>query len=347
MRKQNLKYLLMFVFVHVSGTLFSQIDPCVTYIRDANEKYQEGWYDEAIVKVKKSLSDCPLTKTEKIEAYKLLTLNYIAIDKIEEAEASVAAIMKINPNYEADKLDDPAEVIALYQKYKPIPYLKVLVMGGLNVTSVQANKLHSVTQHQNLNDLDNYTRTPRFQFGVALEYKTYKSFWLQTGLLYRAVSYTNQLLNVQERTISYTEDIGYFDIPFVVKHYFLQDRFRPFAQAGLNLSFLNSALGELSRDNISDIVDRKSQRKSLYTGYSVGVGASYKVKDFSFQAAVTYLKTPANFNKAGTRYDNLDLVFKYYYLDNDFAMDNLQFNLGISYNLGYKNVISKRGEGDE
>jgi hypothetical protein len=34
-------------------------------------------------------------------------------------------------------------------------------------------------------------------------------------------------------------------------------------------------------------------------------------------------------------------VFKYYYLDNDFAMNNLQIDLGITYNLVYKNTLTK------
>ena len=50
--------------------------------------------------------------------------------------------------------------------------------------------------------------------------------------------------------------------------------------------------------------------------------------------------TPSNLNKESTRYDNLDMVFKYYYLDNDFSMNNMVFNVGFTYALSYKNVLT-------
>jgi hypothetical protein len=158
--------------------------------------------------------------------------------------------------------------------------------------------------------------------------------------MYRKSGYSIDIPNVQGRTVSYKEDLNYIDIPIAAKYYFLKGSFQPFVQAGVNFSFLNSALGELSRDDINDIIDRTPQRNTFYVGYFGGVGLAYMFKEFSVQAGFNYLWVPENLNKEGTRYDNLDAVFKYYYLDNDFTMNNMVLNLGFTYTLAYKNVLA-------
>jgi hypothetical protein len=35
--------------------------------------------------------------------------------------------------------------------------------------------------------------------------------------------------------------------------------------------------------------------------------------------------------------NNLTNVFKYYYIDDDFRMDNWQVNVGVNYTISYKN----------
>jgi opacity protein-like surface antigen len=338
MSKRIAKYMLLIAFLHFSSAVSAQMDSCLTYLRDANLQYEDGWYDESISLLKKSLSDCDLSKDEQIETRKVLILNYLAIDNIEKAEESTAAIMKLDPNYEVDKAKEPAEVILLFQKYKPTAYVKILALGGSNFSVVDASETYSISTDNSEEDLSNYKSKPGFQFGLALEYRTYKNFWIQTGAWYRQVSYSNELHNIQDRTINYSEDLGFLDVPVQVKYYLSENKIQPYVEAGLNLSFLSNSLGELSRDDVKDIVNRTDQRNQFQLGYSAGAGLSYNLKNLSFQAGIKYTNTPSQLNKDGSRYDNLDLVFKYYYLDNDIALDNLQLNAGISFNLIYKNI---------
>jgi opacity protein-like surface antigen len=344
MRKTQSKYIFTFVLLHIVGMAMAQIDPCVSSLKEANQKYEEGWFDESVAILESSLADCELSKTERIAAYKLLILNYLGIDNIEKAEASTAAIMKIDPNYEADKVQDPTEVILLFKKYKPSEELKIRFSGGPNFSQVTASEVYPVTSTADESDLSNYESKTGYQFALTLEKRLYKALWLQGGLGYRNVSYSNTLTNIENRSINYSEKLGYLDVPLMAKYYFREDRFTPYAQAGVAFSFLNSALGELSRDNVSDLVDRKNQRNTFNIGYVIGGGASYRIKNLSFQAGVNYMYAPANLPKEGTRYDNVDLVFKYYYLDNDFAMNNWQIDLGITYNLVYKNTLTDGGK---
>lgn len=328
-------------FAMISFFANAQTDPCLTYLKDANLKSEQGWYDQAIELAQKSLKDCDLDKSDKISAYRLLIQNYIEIDNLEEAAKAVSEIMKLNPNYEADKLVDSPEIIQLFERYKPTAVLTGTFYGGLNYSSAKASKTYSVVTDNDTEGLDNYQNVTGFQIGLGIEYKVFNSLWLESGIQYRNSAYKIQIPNVEGRTVSYQEDLNYLDLPLNVKYYFFKGTIKPFVKVGINLSFLNSALGNLSRDEVSDIVNRISQRNSFNLGYDLGMGLSYKKKGLGVQLAINYLVNPNNLNKDGTRYENLDLIFKYYYLDNDFVLNNFQVNLGISYDLVFKNVLTK------
>ena len=344
MRVDNLKYL-VFGFLLLSGHLAKgQTDPCLSKLKDAATKSEQGWFDDAISLVSSALEECKLSDIDKIEAHKLLITNYLIIDKLEEAEASAAAIMKIEPNYEADKLRDPAEMVALFEKYKRAISFKVVLFGGINNALLEASQTYSIVGDNDAPGLDNYQTTNAFQFGLGLEYRLSELLWLEIAPQFRRSSYSIDIPNIQGRTVSYTEDLNLFDIPVGAKFYFMRGSFQPYVAAGVNFSLLSSALGELFRDEISDLVNRNIQRNSFYLGYYGGLGLAYNYKNYGLQIGANYIFSPQQVNKDGTRYENLDIVFRYYYIDNDFSMDNLQFNVGFKYAIAYKKALNRSGK---
>lgn len=326
----------------LATSLYAQNNPCISGLRDANQLTEKGKYDEAILVVKNILENCDQSKNDKIQSYKLLIINYLAIDNIEGAEILASTILKISPNYEPDKLRDEPEYIALFQKYKPTIVLKGIVLGGINFSQAKASKTYSIVANNNSDELDNYYSITGFQIALGVEYRLFNSLWIQPCFMYRNSGYAIDIPNVQGRTIKYKENINYLDIPISAKYYLSKNNLHPFVQAGVNFSFINSSLGELSRDEISDIYNRKPQRNEFHIGYFGGVGLAYEFKGWSIQAGFNYMLDPLNLNKEGTRYDNSDAVFKYYYLDNDFTINNVNVYLGLTYALAYKNVLNKR-----
>jgi hypothetical protein len=340
MKSKLFKYLLAGMILLPGFASIAQINPCLTNMKDAATKTEQGWYDEAIMLVESTLKDCDLSKKDKIEAYKLLITNYLAIDNLEAAAEAAAAIMKIDPNYESDRLRDPAEMVVLFEKYKRAVIFRGVIFGGVNKTLVQSTNNYSIVGPNDADSLDNYQDVTAFQIGVAGEYRIYRELWLQTSIQFRKSSYSIDVPNIEGRTVSYREDLNYFDIPLSAKYYITKSKLQPYVEAGLNFSFLTASLGELSRDGISDIVNRMVQRNALYLGYFGGLGLAYNHKNYGIQIGLNYAYNPQQVNKDGTRYENLDMVFKYYYLDNDFTMDNIQLNVGFKYAIGYKKALS-------
>jgi hypothetical protein len=335
------KHLVFIVAMAVSLSVNAQTDPCITQLKDAGTMIEEGRYDEAISILTTTLTDCSFSKEDEITAQKALITAFLAIDDLESADASAATVMKINPNYHSDKLRDPSEMVVLFEKYRPTPVFTVGINGGGNTSIIEASQTYSIVADDDTPGLDNYESQTGFQVGVYGEYRAWKSLWVKAEGQFRQSGYSIDIPNVEGRTIFYNEDLNYFDVSLSAKYYFLNGNVKPYVQAGASYSFLNTALGELSRDDISDIVDRKIQRNDGLFGVLGEVGLTYAINNLTICLGIRYTYINENVNKEGTRYENLPSVFQYYYVDNDFSMNNLQFSLGVQYNLFFKNVVTE------
>lgn len=337
----QMKYILLCMLLGLSTLGISQNDPCLTKMNDAGKMIQDGRYDEAISLLNATLAECSLSNEDKIEANKSLIIAYFAIDDLESADACAARVMKIDPNYRSDKMRDPSEMVALFERYKPTAIVTVGIKGGANISLMNASNTYSIVSDDDSEGLDNYKSKTGFQVGIYAEYRAWKNLWVQAEGQFRQSGYSIDIPNVEGRTISYTEDLNYIDVSLSAKYYFLDGNIKPYFQAGASYSFLNSALGEVSRDDINDIVNRKVQRNDALFGLFGEAGLTYAIDNLTIGVGVRYLYIDENVNKEGTRYENLSSVFQYYYIDNDFTMNNLQFSVGVQYNLFFKNVVSK------
>jgi tetratricopeptide (TPR) repeat protein len=331
-----IKALLIILAITSLVNATAQVSPCFSKLKDAGILIEEGRNDEAIVLLKDALENCNYSNEDQIEAHKALILAYFEIDDLESADASAEAIIKIDPNYKADKLRDPQEMVALFEKFKPEAIFRIGVSGGINSSVVEASQTYSIVTDDDAPGLDNYESELGFQIGVNAEYRLWKELWASAGLTFRRSSYSNSIPNVEGRTIFYREDLNYFDVPLSLSYYFTESKLQPFITVGGQVSFLASAVGELSRDDISDLVDRDVQREEVLFGFFGGAGISYQYGNLNFRLGANYMLYPQDVNKAGTRYENLESIFRYYYLDNDFTMNFLQVNAGVVYNLGFK-----------
>lgn len=317
---------------------YGQIDSCIVKLQRADQRFNNGFFDEAILILNDVRSNCQLSKSDAITSRKLLILSYLDIDELEKAEGAASEIMKLNPNYVPDKLRDRADYISIFSKYKPTPILSIGAFIGTNSSQISTLNTYSVLYDDNTPGLANYNSQLGFQIGINAQYRIYNSLWVELGAQFRSSTYLNSLFYIENSTVNYSETITHFDFPLQAKYYFFSGRIKPFTYGGLQVSVLNSALGELTRDEFIDIVDRKIQRNSFMLGYFGGLGISYNVKSVNFELGSRYVYYPDQFNKEGTRYENLSSVFKYYYIDNDFRMDLFEIIFSIKYSIKYKNL---------
>lgn len=316
----------------------AQTDSCATKLKNANTGYDQGDYDGSIKLLQSALSDCKLDKNEKIQANKLLIMSYLKVDNLEAADKTAGEIMKIDPYYKPDKFKDDPKLSVLFDKYQPTPVLRLGLSVGMNRTSVDVQNTYSIVHNDEESaNLASYNSKTGFQLGLSGEYRVFKNLWVQLEGQFRQSSYEHILDSIEGTTINYSEKLSYFDIPVSVKYYFMDKTIAPYVEAGATLSFMTTALSTTERDDQKDIVNRTDYRNTYMTGFFGGAGVAYRMKSVSVFAAFRYNYYSDNVNKEGTRYADQTNVFKYYYIDDDFRMDNWQINLGVNYTLSYKN----------
>lgn len=315
----------------------AQTDSCIVKLKNANTGYEQGDYDGTIKLLLSALAKCDLDKNDKIQSNKLLIMSYLKVDNLEEADKTAAEIMKIDPFYKPDKFKDDPKLSALFEKYKPTPMFRMGIYGGVNFSSIDEVQSFSIVHNDDTEGLDTYKGKMGFQLGAFAEYRTYKDLWIELGFKYRQSKYEHILDSVENTSITYSEKLSYFEIPVSLKYYFLKGDIRPYLTAGATFSFLSDALSTTSRVSEEDLVNRADYRNAFAVGYFGGAGLVYKMQALQIFADVRYSYYPENVNKEGTRYADPVNVFKYYYIDDDFRMDNLQINVGLSYTLSYRN----------
>jgi outer membrane receptor protein involved in Fe transport len=104
--KYYLQILVVLSFLLISNRLLSQ-EGCDEYkLSEARKKYEDGNFDQVIALLTPCLKS-GFAPNEMIQAYKILSSTYFAIDSINSAVNSAAEILKINPNFEPDLFDSP------------------------------------------------------------------------------------------------------------------------------------------------------------------------------------------------------------------------------------------------
>jgi hypothetical protein len=335
---KRLLYLFLYVAICINATKgHAQTDSCITHLKDAGNNYDQGNYDDAIVLLKRTIDNCSLDKTDRIQAYKLLIMSYISVDNLEAVDKAAGEIMKISPDYAPDKFKDDPKLIALFKKFKPVPTFAIGLSGGMNLPFERTINQYSVV-YPGGQAQASYKMKPGFQLGLKAEKRAYKNFWAEIGFSYRSTTYQHTLFNVESSTIRYSEELRYIDIPLSVKYYFPGKKVMPYLQAGVDLALLSGALSTTTNADQKDIVNRSAMRNASQTGYFGCAGISYKIKGFRLFFDARYIVFPENVNKAGTRYEDPINLYKYYYLDDDLTLNNMQFNAGAAFILSYKNV---------
>lgn len=74
-------------------------------LNDAEGQYNIGKFYESINRLNSCISGKGFTYSEKVQAYRLLSMSYLALDSIEKADESIERLLLLKDNFEADTRD--------------------------------------------------------------------------------------------------------------------------------------------------------------------------------------------------------------------------------------------------
>ncbi|MFN4082351.1 MAG: porin family protein [Bacteroidia bacterium] len=335
-----MKLLIIFSLICCTLLVKAQTDDCLETISKANTAYERGNFNEVLTQTNLVLSDKNLITSCKWQAYRLQALSYLADGKINDAKKAVENLLELNPTYKASNIKDPAELVKLIKSITVIPKfsLGLAFSLGTNSTFPQISTYYLVSDYTKKYSVQN-----GFQIGASTAYYVSSQIAVEVNFLGTQKEYTIDY-NMENWNLKTNERLTYFDIPIQLKYFFLTtNRLRPYIQAGFYGGYLlfaeNSFYAEfkpLNQKYNLEKINSTERRNAFSFGYVTGAGISYKLKNgFTFIQA-NYFGAINKLNKPETRYDNNDILYSFYYLDDDLKLNNLAISVGYNFILNYK-----------
>jgi len=138
---KNYFSLLFLIVVHLllAASLFDPLhvvaQPCSDVsLNDARKNYENGKFTEVLQMLHPCIQK-GFNEKQKVEAYRLLAMTYLAIDSNDQAALETGFLLQINPTYEANLFDPPAFI-------KLVNDLKLA--GGAQVVTSVSKKAESI-----------------------------------------------------------------------------------------------------------------------------------------------------------------------------------------------------------
>lgn len=306
---------------------------CSEALEQAQMEYDQGRISQAL----SSLSACDGSSdiNEQWKYHRLKAMCHLANNEDEEARRSAARMLEINPKYKGKPYSDPGALIDLISSITVFPKFSL----GLALSLGSNSSFPRIITPRALGDFSKkYTGRSNFQLGFSTSYQINRSLGLQSGLFISPKSYQMDYA-VKDWDFVSKETLTYLQIPLMLRYYpYFNQRLRPYVQLGFYGSNLLKADHSLQGDNRAteehiELLHTTSidRRRSFDLGGIFGVGANYKLGEGHISVHVNYHYSPVNINNDDNHYDNNDIMYTYYYLEDDLSLS--YFNLGIGYSL--------------
>jgi len=318
-------------------------DDCAAKIQEAQKYYDLGMIEE----IPQMLSTCMAegTRTQKIEAYKLIILSYLFDDNQFEAEKTMVEFLKKYPEYEIMP-NDPIEFVYLFESYRTTSVFSFGLSAGMNLTDPR------IIEPFTMLDMNSATtkNTMKPSFNVGLGVGRYITRKMLLNLEFNFVSnnygfYDEISLPVPEEKnaineITYTERLYKLEMPVTVAYEFNIKKIHYFVRAGLSAAKLTGITGHASRKYSEDLQPLTSEnedisyyRKKMLYGAIIGAGMRYKVPRGVITVDLRANIGLNNIVNEDRRYENQDFLTKYYYLDDDFSLNTLSLSAGYYFSF--------------
>jgi hypothetical protein len=339
----SIKYILIlvtfFFFISVNGQ-----EDCLKSFQNARRLYDQGLIDE----IPKILSPCiesGFTRTQKIEAYKLIILAYLFDDDQYEAEKNMLEFLKKYPEYEVMP-SDPVEFVYLFESYKTNAILSLGLTIGPNLANpriIEPYNAGNVTYSNSSNKTG-----AGFQIGLNLSRYISDRLSLNLGINYTGSQYTfeddiKDYYNSEEwqfAKISFRENIAFIDVPLTIAYEIGKRNIDYYFCTGFSVGSVRKVSGEPSRiyDENSPAITgadiSMTEYREPYTYFLIlGAGIKSKVPRGFVICDIHFNFGLNNIINAENRFESSELWSKYLYVDDDYSINYVTLSLGYYFSL--------------
>lgn len=338
----KLKHIIIFILLVSQQLMLYSQKSCLNTLREAKELYEQGLIDE----IPDLLNECMIsgfTRTQRIEAYKLIILAYLFDDDQFAAEKMMDEFLKKFPEYEIMP-NDPVEFVYLLESYKTSSVYSLNLIFGPTFSNRRIVEPYSTMNTGQTRELDKIGTG--FQIGFGVSRNLWKDIDGNIGFIYSINNYSSQqktstLLSSEELSfadLSANERLTVISIPLTFTYRFGQGNLNYFGRLGGSVGFVNSAKLTLSRsqpeiETISETFeDISDKRNNLYFAGIIGAGIEYKIPRGFLVLDIRYQVGFENMTE-GEPFSTARFPGRYLYLDDEFKLDYVSISIGYHLSI--------------
>ncbi|MES2287117.1 MAG: hypothetical protein V4547_15605 [Bacteroidota bacterium] len=349
----NRFFILFVVFLlHFSLKTEAQ-NNCDQNLKQAEELYNSGDYDNCIKLLEKSLEECSFSKKKKENALELLAKSNLDQDNLMQAEAHVRRLLENNPYYELKETSTHEDFDILVKKFDVLPLFSIGIRNAGLQPKFEISKTYSILENVDYNAPYKTNKTILLYYGY-LEYEFRKSISINVDIVNFSIQYNRNFSKNQDWTMLYNEKLSFIEVPLYVKKYFLLGKnVVPYASLGLGylrireanaisqIAYTNEALftEEIINYSSTGSIDVLEMRNKNNFEWLAGAGIGFKFKNLGIFLDARYCGGLNSLTNSSNRFNNTALINNYFYIDNSVKLNKYELGISISYTL--KNLIKK------
>ena len=338
----KVQHIIFFIFLISLNLISYGQKSCLNTLREAKELYEQGLIDE----IPELLHDCMVsgfTRTQRIEAYKLIILAYLFDDDQFAAEKMMDEFLKKFPEYEIMP-NDPVEFVYLLESYKTSSVYSLNLIFGPTFSNRRIMEHYST---MNIGQTEAFDKTGTgFQIGLGASMNLWKDINGNIGCIYSINNYssieeTSNLSSSQGSPfaeLTAEERVTLITFPLTFTYSFGKGNLNYFARLGGSVGLLNKASLTLSREQpeietvsetFSNIDDK---RTNIYYATIIGAGLEYKIPRGFLVLDIRY-QLGMNDMSIGERFYPSRFSSRYFYIDDDFKLDYVSISVGYHFSI--------------
>jgi len=319
--------------------LFAQFD-CSQNLKNAQKQYDEG----IIEKVPSTLENCLYSYSgeEKQQAYKLIIMSYLFDDNDKQADRYAVKLLTLNPDYKTNPVSDPKEFTQLLESFRTLPVNSMGLFGGVNKTQINVIQPYGLDNVSESKGTYNTKNISGYQLGARFNFFLFNNCELSAEMMVanNKFQYTQKMFGTTKLTFNESEN--WLQIPLSLTYDFGKGRTKLYIRGGYSYGLLVGAsstqnrtyFGNVTLANVDGPAEDLTQLRRKNNSWALaGVGLKIKLKKAHLFFETRYNYGLQNVVNTSKRYENSELLFKYYYLDNDFYINNLMFSVGYMYSF--------------
>ena len=323
-------------------------EDCAAKLRNAEELFQAGLFNNSIEILEKVLDSCTLERSDKLLALELLAKSYVEIDDPDNADAIVNLLLINYPHYELIEAENPELYNRLVRKYTIHPRFTIGVKNTGNWLRHRIIRNYSVLEGLDYSQPFNESGYWFTYYGVA-EYEFDHDISVSIDGMFFWTQFYRSFSKAPGFDLSYSERDEFLELPVYLKKYFHPGKnLLAYASAGAGILYMTKAYGDVSltytkddvitgtntdfKNSIYDI-DVTDMRNRVTYQWNAGVGFGYKLKNLRMFLDARYIGGMGSITVPEKSDLHPELHDVYFYIDNEIKINQFEVGATITYTL--------------